>query len=67
MIVTTALAVGFLGIAPQAMAVGEGTTSLSSSAAAQGVPKEPLGIPIKANIGSLIGLLNIAVQDLPIL
>ncbi|GGR88447.1 hypothetical protein GCM10010252_29100 [Streptomyces aureoverticillatus] len=26
-----------------------------------------LGVPVKANVGSLVGLLNIAVQDIPIL
>ncbi|GGR82158.1 hypothetical protein GCM10010252_20980 [Streptomyces aureoverticillatus] len=34
----------------------------------QGSLNKPcIGLPVKANIGSLVGLLNIAVQDIPIL
>ncbi|MFI9585985.1 rodlin [Streptomyces sp. NPDC052236] len=70
MIVVTVLAVCFLGMAPQAMAVGEhgGTTSLNDTRAEHDAQSKPCtGLPIKANVGSLVGLLNIAVQDIPIL
>jgi hypothetical protein len=70
MIVVTVLAVCFLGIAPQAMAVGEhgGTTSLNATRAEHDAQNKPcIGVPIKANIGSLVGLINIALQDIPIL
>ncbi|EPH39922.1 hypothetical protein STRAU_7003 [Streptomyces aurantiacus JA 4570] len=34
----------------------------------QGSLNKPcIGLPVKANIGSLVGLINIAVQDIPIL
>lgn len=89
MMVTAVLAVGFLGIAPHAMAISDhsGTTSLSGNGAKQAfgnskaegdmspqpslvqgsLNKPCIGLPVKANIGSLVGLVNIAVQDIPIL
>ncbi|MFI0453680.1 rodlin [Actinomadura sp. 6N118] len=53
---------------------GTAVVSLSLPAAAAhtesaAVPgdKPCIGLPVKANIGSLVGLINIAVQDIPIL
>jgi hypothetical protein len=83
MIVTTALAAGFLSIAPHAMAISdhsgngakqafgnskaEGDMSPQLSLAQGSLDKPCIGLPVKANIGSLVGLINIAVQDIPIL
>jgi hypothetical protein len=90
-IITTAvLAVGFLGIAPQALAIGNdhGTTSLSGNGAEQAFgdaktdgdmsPQMTLvqgslnklcaGVPVKANLASIVGLVPVSVlQDVPIL
>ncbi|MFF4507582.1 rodlin [Streptomyces sp. NPDC001401] len=65
MMVTAVLAVGFLGMAPHAMAIGDedGTTSVS------GTLKKPcLGVPVKANLASIVGLVHLSsLQDVPIL
>ncbi|MER7349837.1 rodlin [Streptomyces aurantiacus] len=45
----------------------DGKQSVQLSAVQGSLNKLCLGVPVKANIGSLVGLLNIAVQDIPIL
>ncbi|EPH44722.1 hypothetical protein STRAU_2280 [Streptomyces aurantiacus JA 4570] len=43
----------------------DGKQSVQLSAVQGSLNKLCLGVPVKANIGSLVGLLNIAVQDIP--
>ncbi|MEV7915190.1 RdlA protein [Streptomyces fimicarius] len=70
MMVTTMLAVGFLGVAPQAMAVGvDGTAPHGGGSVGESGDFRPcLGVPVKENAASLVGLVPVTVlQDAPIL
>ncbi|MGW1295997.1 hypothetical protein [Streptomyces sp. NPDC002533] len=70
MMVTTMLAVGFLGVAPQAMAVGDdsATTLRGGSVGESGDFRPCLGVPVKENPASLMGLAPVTVlQDVPVL
>lgn len=56
MVITAAFAVGLMGIAPHAMAIGDH------------VQNEPCpGVPVKVNMASIVGLVPVSVlQDVPI-
>ncbi|KOG07333.1 rodlin [Streptomyces viridochromogenes] len=45
----------------------EGDMSPQLSLAQGSLDKPCIALPVKANIGSLVGLINVAVQDIPIL
>ncbi|QCW77563.1 RdlA protein [Streptomyces sp. S6] len=67
MMVTTMLAIGFLGVAPQAMAVGDDSANALRGASVEGLGdvRPCLGVPVKGNVPSMVGIVPIAVQDVP--